>query len=362
MKLEDFDFDLPPECIALRPARPRDTARLLVVTPDDEGGTLRDADIPALMDAVRPGDALVFNDTRVIPARLIGRRVGRGDTEPKVEVTLLKEEESGVWQGFARPAKKLELGDKLYFPGKDTDGEGLLAEVCEKRERGEVCVRFHVAAGEFHARLSETGQMPLPPYIASKRAPDADDAQDYQTVYATRQGAVAAPTAGLHFTEDMLASLKDKGVQTCFVTLHVGAGTFLPVQVENISEHKMHSEFGELSEDAAEMLNRVKAEGGRIVSVGTTSLRLLESAADASGRLHAFHGETDIFISPGYRFKVVDLLLTNFHLPKSTLFMLVSAFSGLDLMKRAYRHAVETGYRFYSYGDACLLTRDGGTS
>lgn len=337
MKLSDFDFDLPKERIALRPARPRDAARLLEVRPEGLADrTVRD--LPALL---APGDLMVFNDTRVIPARLSGTRGAA-----KVEATLHMRLDPLTWAAFARPAKKFRLNDVIDF-------SGLAATVIARREGGEVVLRFD--ALDLDAALSEHGVMPLPPYIAGQRAPDAADLEDYQTIYGRRAGAVAAPTAGLHFTERLLAQLKDAGIGLARVTLHVGAGTFLPVKSETVAEHKMHAEWGEIALETAEALNAVRAAGGRIVAVGTTSLRLLESAADAGGRIRPISGETDIFITPGYRFKGVDLLMTNFHLPKSTLFMLVSAFSGLRRMRAAYSHAVTQRYRFYSYGDACLL-------
>lgn len=353
MRTDDFDFELPPERIALRPVDPRDSARLLVVG-SATGAELRDQTFHDLLDELRPGDALVFNDTRVIPARLIGRRIGRGNTEPKIEATLLKQEKDG-WQAFVRPAKKLESGDKLTFPGHAEGAQQLTARVIEKRARGEILLAFDQGERPFEELLQKTGVMPLPPYIAARRAPDQKDLTDYQTVYAAKSGAVAAPTAGLHFTQKLLSEIKAKGITSHFVTLHVGAGTFLPVQVDDLSEHKMHSEFGEITQQVAEALNQVRSSGGRIIAVGTTSARLLESAASEDGLLQPFSAETDIFISPGYSFKAMDMMLTNFHLPKSTLFMLVSAFSGLARMKRAYAHAVADEYRFYSYGDACLL-------
>jgi len=339
MKVDDFDFELPRECVAERPARPRDSARLLEVRPDGLGDH-RVSDLPGLL---RPGDMLVFNDTRVIPARLAGRRGGA-----KVEVTLHKRESSGCWRAFARPARKLGAGDRIDF------ADGLAAAVAEKGEDGEVTLDFGIGDAALFAALEAQGAMPLPPYI--KRAePDPEDRADYQTVYARRPGAVAAPTAGLHFTDRLLRALDARGVATVFVTLHVGAGTFLPVKAERVEDHRMHAEWGEVGEVAAGAIDTARGQGGRIVAVGTTSLRLLESAAAEDGTVRPFAGETDIFIAPGYRFRAVDLLLTNFHLPRSTLFMLVAAFSGLARMRAAYAHAIEAGYRFYSYGDACLL-------
>lgn len=334
-----FDFELPRENIALRPANPRDSARMLVVSPTG----LEDDGVARLCDHLTPQDVLVFNDTRVIPGRLIGKR-----GEANIEVTLHKRESDHVWRAFAKPAKKARLGDTLNF-------SGLLARVVEVGAEGERTLEFIVDDGDMTAALEGHGVMPLPPYIASQRLVDEQDKQDYQTIYAKEDGAVAAPTAGLHFTPAMMDGLKAKGVGFATVTLHVGAGTFLPVKVDNIDDHKMHSEWGEITAETAMQLNAARANGGRIVSVGTTSLRLLESAADESGVVHPFKGDTDIFITPGYRFKAIDALMTNFHLPKSTLFMLVSAFSGLEVMQKAYAHAIETGYRFYSYGDSSLL-------
>jgi len=338
MDVAEFDFILPEERIALRPAEPRDSARMLVVGPDG----LEDSGVSDLPDFLQPGDILVTNDTAVIPARLTGRRGAA-----KVEITLHKRVDAGRWKAFAKPARKCRPGDRLDFGG-------FAAEVLA-REGGEVTLCF--AETDLERALSVHGTMPLPPYIAGRRAPDARDLEDYQTVYAVRPGAVAAPTAGLHFTERLLGEIEDRGVSRVAVTLHVGAGTFLPVKAEKVEDHRMHAEWGEISRESAEALNAVRERGGRICAVGTTALRLLESAADETGRIHPFEGETDIFITPGYRFKAVDLLLTNFHLPRSTLFMLVSAFSGLARMKAAYAHAIAAGYRFYSYGDACLLYR-----
>ncbi|MDH3791638.1 MAG: tRNA preQ1(34) S-adenosylmethionine ribosyltransferase-isomerase QueA [Rhodospirillales bacterium] len=343
MRTDDFDFDLPRELIAQHPVRPRDAARLLEV-----GVELADRAFRDLPDLLEPGDVLVFNDTRVIPTRLVGRR-GAG----KVEVTLHKAEGEGRWRAFARPARKLKPGDRIDFAG------GLAAEVAVKAEGGEVTLAFDRAGADLMAALEAEGAMPLPPYIRRQAGPDPRDRDDYQTVFARRDGAVAAPTAGLHFTEAVLAALEARGVRRVAVTLHVGAGTFLPVKAETAEEHRMHAEAGLLTAAAAEAIEAARASGGRVVAVGSTSLRLLESAVAADGRLRPFEGETDIFILPGYRFRVVDLLLTNFHLPRSTLFMLVSAFAGTERMKAAYRHAIEFGYRFYSYGDACLLHRKG---
>jgi len=339
MRVDLFDFDLPPALIADRPAVPRDAARLLAV-----GDTLRDhivRDLPALL---RPGDLLVFNDTRVIPARLFGRR-GAG----KIEVTLHKSVAAARWRAFARPAKKLRPGDAILF------GDGLSAAVTDKREGGEVELVFDRAGPELMAALAQVGRMPLPPYIKRPDGADERDRTDYQTIFAAKDGAVAAPTAGLHFTPALLAALEARGVARIAVTLHVGAGTFLPVKADDTKDHVIHAEAGEIDAAAATVVTRTRASGGRIVAVGTTSLRLLETASDDSGRIRPFGGDTNLFITPGYRFKAVDLLLTNFHLPRSTLFMLACAFAGLERMKAAYEHAKGADYRFYSYGDCCLL-------
>ncbi len=358
MRVDDFDFELPPERIALRPIQPRDAARLLVVDPCEDV-LFHDCTMLDLPKLLRPGDALVFNDTKVIPARLIGRRVGRGETTPKIELTLHKRQGGNQWWGFVRPARKLEVGDRLLFGSEDeTCFMGrLVGEVTEKGQGGEVFITFDFTGPAFDESLALVGTMPLPPYIASKRAPDEQDVHDYQTLFAEKSGAVAAPTAGLHFTERLLKAISERGVSRHHVTLHVGAGTFLPVKVEETADHKMHAEWGEISKAVADRLNAVKKGGGRLIAVGTTSLRLLESAANNEGQILPFSGETDIFITPGYTFKVVEGLLTNFHLPRSTLFMLVSAFSGLNVMKEAYAHAIEKEYRFYSYGDACFLNK-----
>ena len=364
MRLSDFDFHLPDAAIALRPAEPRDSARLLVVRPDQgrEDRIVRD-----LPDFLRPGDALVFNDTRVIPARLMGLRAGRGtgggDGSPvAVEATLHRRAAPDRWTAFMRPGKRLKEGDRIAF-GHDQDRAclgGLLdATVIAKHEGGEIELAFDFSGVDLDLAVAAHGEMPLPPYIAAKRAEDARDRADYQTVYAREDGSVAAPTAGLHFTPDLLERLKARGVSLHFVTLHVGAGTFLPVKTDVVAEHRMHAEFGEVPAAVADALNAARAAGGRIVCVGTTSLRLLESASTEDRVIHPFAAETSIFITPGYRFRTTDGLLTNFHLPKSTLFMLVSAFCGLETMRAAYAHAVETGYRFYSYGDTSLLWRTG---
>lgn len=356
MRTDLFDFELPAESIALRPASPRDSARMLVVQPD---GVLRDRVIAELPQWLEPGDQLVVNDTRVISAQLKGRRIGR-ETEPKIEATLIKRLDGSRWQALVKPAKKLSPGDVVRFgnEGKVCFLGHLDAEVEHKGDDGEVTLSFSFHGPALDQAISDLGAPPLPPYIASKRAPDERDAADYQTMFAANEGAVAAPTAGLHFTPMLEAALRERGIGIERVTLHVGAGTFLPVKVEDTASHKMHSEWGAISRETADALNAARAKGGRIVAVGTTSLRLLESATADDGMILPFAGETAIFITPGYRFRAVDILLTNFHLPRSTLFMLVSAFSGLDAMKRAYAHAISTGYRFYSYGDACLLFRD----
>ena len=416
MKTADFDFDLPEDRIALRPVEPRDSARLLVV----RDGGLDDRIIRDLPDFLRPGDALVFNDTRVIPARLSGvrRRPGpEGQTlTVEVETTLHHRDAPDVWSAFMKPGKRIKPGDRIQFsllplgveeiasdqrrvgaggarmrglddpdsppPSSDADSplirhaphdtfspEGrrnassacmsgeLQATVEAKGEDGLVTLRFDLSGPVLDDAIRDVGVMPLPPYIAAKRAEDDRDRSDYQTVFAEHDGSVAAPTAGLHFTPALLEAIRARGVSTHAVTLHVGAGTFLPVKADDTADHKMHSEWGEVSPGVAAALNAVRAAGGRIVCVGTTSLRLLESATEPDGVIRPFHGDTAIFITPGYAFRAADVLMTNFHLPKSTLFMLVSAFAGLETMKAAYAHAVETGYRFYSYGDGSLLFR-----
>jgi S-adenosylmethionine:tRNA ribosyltransferase-isomerase len=347
MRLTDFDFVLPEDRIALRPAAPRDAARMLVVGPE---GRLEDRIVHDLPGLLRPGDMLVFNDTRVIPARLTGRRE-RDGASVAVEATLHKRLGPARWSAFMRPGKRLRPGDRVSF------GLPLEAVVASKAEGGEVVLDFDLAGRDLDAAITERGSMPLPPYIAARRPGDARDRSDYQTIYARDDGSVAAPTAGLHFTPGLLAALRDRGVGAAFVTLHVGAGTFLPVKTEDLADHQMHAEYGEVSAETAGALQAARAAGGRIVCVGTTSLRLLESAVDAEGRIGAFAGETSIFITPGHRFATADALITNFHLPKSTLFVLVSAFSGLAAMRAAYAHAIAGGYRFYSYGDASLLWR-----
>lgn len=354
MRVDLFDFDLPEERIALRPARPRDAARLLVVRP---GERLDDHHVRDLPDLLAAGDVLVLNDTKVIPAELHGERI-RGASATPVSVTLFEWVDPSRWKAFARPGRRFAPGDRLRF-GAPTEGAcliaGLDATVEKKGEAGEVLIRFDLASPVLDEAIHAIGHMPLPPYIAGRRAEDKADHADYQTVFAANEGAVAAPTAGLHFTEGLFARLDAAGVETRTVTLHVGPGTFLPVKAEDTAAHRMHAEWGAISEETAAALNRARGRGSRIVAVGTTSLRILESAATEEGTIEAFSAETSIFITPGYRFRAVDLLLTNFHLPRSTLFMLVSAFSGRETMLAAYRHAIEAGYRFYSYGDACLL-------
>ncbi len=359
MRTDLFDFELPAGSIALRPASPRDSARMLIVQPD---GVLLDrvvADLPHWLEA---GDQLVVNDTKVIAAKLSGRRIGR-DTEPKIEATLIKRIDGSRWQALVKPARKLSEGDVVRFgnEGKVCLLGHLDAEVEHKGEDGEVTLSFSFHGPMLDQAVADLGAPPLPPYIASKRAPDERDASDYQTMFAANDGAVAAPTAGLHFTQALETALRGRGIEIHRVTLHVGAGTFLPVKAEDTSGHRMHPEWGTISRTTADALNAARARGGRIVAVGTTALRLLESATAEDGAIEPFTGETAIFITPGYRFRAVDILMTNFHLPRSTLFMLVSAFSGLDTMKRAYAHAIKSGYRFYSYGDACLLFRDKST-
>ena len=348
MNLDDFDFDLPEGLIATRPARPRSAARLLLA----QCGAIADRHVGDLPAILQPGDLLVLNDTRVIPARLTGtrtRQTPQGDAVAGIEVTLLEPVAEG-WQALAKPLRKLRVGEVIRF------GDALSATVAKIAEGGLRLV-FDATGDAFDAALARVGAMPLPPYIASLRAPDAQDHQDYQTVWAARQGAVAAPTASLHFDETLLAALRERGVQFVHVTLHVGAGTFLPVKVDDVTTHRMHAEWGEVTPDAAAVINRAKAEGRRVIPVGTTALRLIESAATPDGVMQPFQGTTDIFIYPGYQFRVTDGLMTNFHLPKSTLLMLVSALMGAQQIRDIYAHAVKNGYRFFSYGDASLLIR-----
>jgi S-adenosylmethionine:tRNA ribosyltransferase-isomerase len=366
MRVDLFDFDLPEDRIALRPVSPRDRARMLVVDPG-AGEVLGDHQVADLVELLEPGDALVFNDTKVIPAQLEGvrrRRAADGsDAAVAVSATLHMRVASNRWKAFLKPGKRVKPGDRIAF-GEAMGGACLIgtldATVEEKGEGGEVLLAFDLDGPVLDGAILGVGHIPLPPYIASKRAEDERDRADYQTVYAREEGAVAAPTAGLHFTDALFARLDARGVSRHFVTLHVGAGTFLPVKADDTRDHRMHAEIGHVAEETASALNAARARGGRIVSVGTTSLRLLESAADDEGMIHGWSGATDIFITPGYRFRAVDMLMTNFHLPKSTLFMLVSAFCGLETMRAAYAHAIETGYRFYSYGDASLLKKADG--
>ena len=358
MRVSDFDFELPEERIALRPAEPRDAARLLRVPAE---GPLEDRIVRDLPEMLRPGDVVVVNDTRVIPARLSGVRI-REESVVRVDATLHRRLSPSRWTAFMKPGKRLHPGDRIRF-GERADRACLLgaldATVKEKGEGGEVTLAFDLAGPDLDMAIAERGVMPLPPYIAAKRAEDERDLTDYQTMFAEPEGSVAAPTAGLHFTPELTERLKARGIGLQRVTLHVGAGTFLPMKVDEIAEHRMHAEYGDVTQAVADVLNAARAAGGRIVCVGTTSLRLLESAAGEDGVIRPFAAETSIFITPGYRFRTAEVLLTNFHLPKSTLFMLVAAFSGLERMRAAYAHAVQGGYRFYSYGDACLLERGG---
>jgi S-adenosylmethionine:tRNA ribosyltransferase-isomerase len=340
----DFDFDLPPDRIAQSPARPRDAARMLHV---GQAG-LADLGVRDLPDLLRPGDLLVANDTRVIPAQLSARR-----GEARIGITLDRPLPDGTWHALARNARRLHPGDTLVFEG----AEGFTARVAALEEGGGVTLRFETPPAQFGAMLRAAGALALPPYIARPAGPSAQDEADYQTVFAAREGAVAAPTAGLHFTPPLLAALEARGVRRATLTLHVGAGTFLPMRDGDIAAHRMHAERGEITPATAEAINAARAAGGRLVAVGTTTLRLLESAAGPDGTIRPFTDETDIFIRPGHRFRSADVLMTNFHLPRSTLFMLVCAFAGTDAMRTAYAHAIEAGYRFYSYGDACLLER-----
>ncbi|MGO4704219.1 tRNA preQ1(34) S-adenosylmethionine ribosyltransferase-isomerase QueA [Microvirga sp. 2MCAF38] len=358
MHVDLFDFDLPEDRIALRPVEPRDAARMLVVRPDAK--SFEDRIVRDLPDLLQPGDVLVLNDTKVIPSRLHGLRV-REETAARVEIMLHKREGADLWRTFARPAKKLHVGDRIRF-GEHAESTSceltrLDAEVIAKGEGGDVTLRFAFSGPLLDEAIARLGELPLPPYIAGKRPTDDKDIADYQTVYARDEGAVAAPTAGLHFTDDLFRRLDERGITRQFVTLHVGAGTFLPVKAEDTEDHRMHAEWGTISTETAQALNDAKARGGRIVAVGTTSLRLIESAARDDGTIMPFSDETAIFITPGYRFKAVDVLMTNFHLPRSTLFMLVSAFVGLERMRAAYDCAIKNGYRFYSYGDGSLLFR-----
>lgn len=341
MLVSQFNFNLPRELIATSPANPREDARLLVV-----GENIQDKTIGELDSFIQNGDVMIFNDTKVIPAKLYGFR-----NDAKVEVTLHKYEHGSIWKAFAKPARKLNVGDVFKI------SDNFFATVIN-RDEGEVTLEFNVSGEEFYTKLDKYGAPPLPPYIEREnKKPTSSDTENYQTIYAKHRGAVAAPTAGLHFTESLLNKIDSRGATRQFVTLHVGAGTFLPMKVENTKDHKMHSEYGIITQNTADIINAAKASGKKIIAVGTTSLRLLESATDENGIVQAFSGDTDIFITPGYKFKIVDVLVTNFHLPESTLFMLVCAFAGFEKMKAAYSHAIENKYRFYSYGDACILVR-----
>jgi len=354
MLVDEFDFELPENRIALRPAAPRDSARMLVVRP---GKGLEDRAVSDLPLFLKLGDALVLNDTRVIPAQLEGIRTRTDGNRAAIGATLHQRVGPERWRAFVRGAKKLKSGDRVAFGhGENVCFLGTLeATVVTVCGDGEVEFAFDLSGPVLDEAIRAAGHVPLPPYIAARRADDERDRADYQTIFAEHEGAVAAPTAGLHFSENLFENIRKSGVSVHFVTLHVGAATFLPVKAEDTADHRMHAEFGTVPATVAEALNLARGQGGRIVCVGTTSLRLLESAADENGRIATFDGETRIFITPGHRFRACDVLLTNFHLPRSTLFMLVAAFSGLDTMRDAYRHAIASGYRFYSYGDACLL-------
>lgn len=346
MKLSDFDFDLPEDLIATRPANPRSSARLLVA----DGPATVDACVTDLVEWLQPGDRLVLNDTKVIPARLSGLRhrvSAEGKTAAKIEVTLLDPRADGSWSSLLKPMKKIKIGEEIVF------SDVLSAELIGKVD-GQCQLRFNLQGDDFDAALAQAGMMPLPPYIAAKRAADAQDKEDYQTVWARHSGAVAAPTASLHFDQPLLDALQQRGVSFTYVTLHVGAGTFLPVKVEDVTTHKMHSEWGQVSAEAAAEIAATKAAGGRVIPVGTTALRLIESAA-RTGEVMPWEGDTDIFIYPGFEFHAADALMTNFHLPKSTLLMLISALMGQERVREIYSHAVKEGYRFFSYGDASLL-------
>jgi len=358
MRTDLFDFVLPEDRIALRPAAPRESARLLVVRPG-AASQFDDRTIRDLPQLLRPGDAVVVNDTKVIPAFLRGRRIGRGDREPAISANLIKRLDGARWRALVRPAKRLEEGDVVRFgsEGRVCFLDQLDATVEDKGEGGEITLAFAFHGAVLDQALAERGEVPLPPYIAGRRAADERDRDDYQTMFARQEGSVAAPTAGLHFTETIAQALAARDVAVHKLTLHVGAGTFLPVKADDTSGHRMQAEWGSVSAETAAALNAVRAAGGRIVAVGSTALRLLETAAAADGAIAAFSGETALFITPGYRFRAADMMLTNFHLPRSTLFMLVSAFCGLETMQHAYAHAIVGGYRFYSYGDACLLSQ-----
>ena len=347
MKLTDFDFDLPEDLIATRPAKPRSSARLLV----SDGAGLHDGHVFDLPQWLRPGDRLVLNNTKVIPARLSGvrrRQSAQGAVEARIEVTLLEPRADGCWSALVKPLRKLADGEEVVFSNQ-------LSATCEGRAEGQAALRFNLTGDDFDAALAQVGAMPLPPYIAAKRAADAQDKDDYQTVWAKTPGAVAAPIASLHFDAPLLQALAARGVDITYVTLHVGAGTFLPVKVEDVTTHKMHAEWGEVSATAAAEMAATKAAGGRVIPVGTTALRLIETAAAQTGAIQPWQGDTDIFIYPGFTFRVTDALMTNFHLPKSTLMMLVSALVGQERIRQIYAHAVQQRYRFFSYGDASLL-------
>ena len=350
MKLDDFDFDLPEHLIATRPAQPRSSARLLVA----QGEQTTDANVQDLTRWLRPGDRLVLNNTRVIPARLTGRRAretAQGQTEARIEVTLLEPRADGTWAALLKPLKKIKIGETVLF------AQGFHATLADVSD-GQGALQFNLEGDAFDAALARAGAMPLPPYIAAKRAADAQDKTDYQTVWAKHSGAVAAPTASLHFDQPLLRKLAQMGVQTSFVTLHVGAGTFLPVKVDDVTQHKMHGEWGQVTEDAAREIAQTRADGGRVIPVGTTALRLIETAArdnTGPGAIAAWQGTTDIFIYPGFDFQITDALMTNFHLPRSTLMMLVSALMGQHRIQQIYDHAIAAEYRFFSYGDASLL-------
>ncbi len=347
MRVEQFDFSLPEELIALRPIAPRDAARCLVV----RDGGFQDRRMRDLPELLAPGDLLVFNDTKVIPAALSGVRRRSDGNEARVHLNLHQRIGPGRWRAFARPLRRLRVHDTITF------AQNFTAEVTGLEKGVDVVLDFNLAGAVLDAAIAEHGAMPLPPYIATKRPVDARDVQDYQTLFARVDGSVAAPTASLHFTDGLMQSLENNGISHCFTTLHVGSGTFLPVKVEDTDQHRMHPEWGNISAETAQMINAVRRTGGRVVAVGTTALRLLESAGSDDGTIKAWAGETSIFITPGYRFRIVDALITNFHLPKSTLFMLVSALCGLDVMQAAYQHAIQAKYRFYSYGDGSLLFR-----
>lgn len=347
MRVDQFDFELPESLIALRPVVPRDVARCLVV----EGGGLADRRMYDLPHLLEPGDLLVFNDTMVIPAALEGVRRRPGGGGARIHLNLHKRLSADTWRAFARPLRRLRVNDEI------TIADGFCARLSEIGEGGDITLVFNHSGSTLDAAIDAHGMTPLPPYIGARREVDARDAKDYQTMFALTPGSVAAPTASLHFTSELLAALQARGIGHCFVTLHVGAGTFLPVKTEDTRDHLMHSEWGHIPDAAAQMINTARAAGKRVVAAGTTALRLIESAANADGTVSPWTGETSIFITPGYRFRAVDALITNFHLPRSSLFMLVCAFCGLETMKAAYSHAIASQYRFYSYGDGSLLFR-----